>query len=116
MFNMNRGCPRFEGTPSREAIVRLFVIGATGRTGLEILQLALARGHTVTAFVRSPHKIAWNDPRVAVRKGAPTDADQLAEAMPDHDAVLSVLGPIHMFKPESLLHQSALATTRAMAR
>ena len=34
--------------------MKLFVIGATGRTGQEIVQQALARGHQVTAFVRSP--------------------------------------------------------------
>ena len=37
--------------------MKLFVIGATGRTGWEIVQQALARGHHVTAFVRSPEKI-----------------------------------------------------------
>ena len=37
--------------------MKLFVIGATGRTGKEIAQQALARGHQVTAFVRSPDKI-----------------------------------------------------------
>jgi NAD(P)H-binding len=38
-------------------LMKLFVIGATGRTGLEIVQQALARGHHVTAFVRSPENI-----------------------------------------------------------
>ena len=32
--------------------MKLFVIGATGRTGPEIVQQALERGHYVTAFVR----------------------------------------------------------------
>jgi putative NADH-flavin reductase len=36
------------------SVEKLFVIGATGRTGLEIVQQALARGHHVAAFVRSP--------------------------------------------------------------
>lgn len=35
--------------------MKLFVIGATGRT--EVVQQALARGHMVTAFVRSPEGI-----------------------------------------------------------
>ena len=37
--------------------MKLFVIGATGRTGHEIVQQALAKGHHVTAFVRSPESI-----------------------------------------------------------
>ena len=44
------------------------------------------------------------------------DEDQLFEAMQNHDAVLSALGPRKVFKPSSLLHDSALATTRAMKR
>ena len=37
--------------------MRLFVLGATGRTGMEIIDLARTRGHEVTAFVRSPQKL-----------------------------------------------------------
>jgi len=37
--------------------MKLFLIGATGRTGREIVQQALERGHQVTAFVRSPESI-----------------------------------------------------------
>jgi len=44
------------------------------------------------------------------------DENQLFEAMQNHDVVLSALGPRKVFKPSSLLHDSALATTRAMKR
>ena len=37
--------------------MRLFVLGANGRTGMEIIDLARTRGHEVTAFVRSPQKL-----------------------------------------------------------
>ena len=37
--------------------MRLFVIGANGRTGTEILDLAGQHGHEITAFVRSPEKL-----------------------------------------------------------
>jgi len=96
--------------------VKLFVIGATGRTGTEIVQQALARGHSATAFVRSPENITLKSERLAIRRGSPTDEDQLFDAMQNHDAVLSTLGSREPFKPGSLLHDSALATTRAMKR
>lgn len=38
--------------------MKLFVIGANGRTGTETLDLARTRGHQVTAFVRSPEKLS----------------------------------------------------------
>jgi putative NADH-flavin reductase len=96
--------------------LRLFVIGATGRTGLEIVQQALARGRHVTAFVRSPESITLKDKRLTVLKGDAIDEDQLSDAMQNHDAVVSTLGPREVFKPSSLLRNSAVATTRAMKR
>jgi uncharacterized protein YbjT (DUF2867 family) len=95
--------------------MKLFVIGATGRTGLEIVQQALARGHHVTAFVRSPENITLRNDRLTVVKGSAMDENQLFNAMQSHDAVLSALGPREVFKPSSLLRDSAL-TTRAMKR
>ena len=96
--------------------MKLFVIGATGRTGREVIQQALARGHHVTAFVRSPESITLRNERLTVLKGNAMDEHQLSDAMRDHDAVLSTLGPREVFKPNSLLQDSALATTRAMSR
>jgi putative NADH-flavin reductase len=95
---------------------RLFVIGATGRTGQEIVQQALARGHQVTAFIRSPERVTLKNARLTVRKGNVMDETQLFDAIENHDAVLSTLGPREVFKPSSMLHDSALATTRAMNR
>jgi putative NADH-flavin reductase len=38
--------------------MRLAVFGATGRTGVPLVEQALDRGHHVTAFVRDPGKLA----------------------------------------------------------
>jgi putative NADH-flavin reductase len=96
--------------------MKLFIIGATGRTGREAVQQALARGHHVTAFVRSPESISLRNERLTVVKGDVIDEEQLFKAMQNHNAVISTLGPREVFKPGSLLHDSALATTRAMER
>jgi putative NADH-flavin reductase len=96
--------------------MKLFVIGATGRTGQEIVQQALERGHNVTAFVRSPEAVNLKHERLTVLQGNAANENQLAEAMQSHEAVLSALGPREVFKPSSLLHDSAVATTRAMQR
>jgi uncharacterized protein YbjT (DUF2867 family) len=96
--------------------MKLFVIGATGRTGQEILHQALSHGHQVTAFVRSPEKITDKSERLTIRKGNSADENQLAEALKGHDAVVSVLGPTDPLKPSTLMHDSALATTRAMIK
>src|SRR5207244_1277973 len=54
--------------------------------------------------------------QLTVVKADATDEEQLFSAMQNHDAVISTLGPRKVFKPGSLLHDSALATTRAMKR
>jgi len=54
--------------------------------------------------------------RLTVLTGDAMDENQLFEAMQNHDAVLSTLGPRKPFKPTSLLHDSAIATARAMKR
>ena len=96
--------------------MKLFVIGATGRTGREVVQQALARNHHVTAFVRSPENINSKNERLTVLKGDAMDENELFRAMQNHDVVVSTLGPREVFKPSSMLHDSALATTRAMNR
>jgi putative NADH-flavin reductase len=66
--------------------------------------------------VRSPGALGLTNERLAIVKGDINDENQLFHAMPDHDAVVSTLGPREVFKPSSLLHDGALAATRAMQR
>ena len=72
---------------------RYFVLGATGGIGRRVVDLALARGHAVTAFVRSPEKLGAPRDFLTVQKGDPLDGDALARALREHDAVVSALGP-----------------------
>ena len=53
--------------------MKLFVIGATGRTGREIVQQAVDRGHHVTAFVRSPENINLKNERLTILEGNAMD-------------------------------------------
>jgi uncharacterized protein YbjT (DUF2867 family) len=49
--------------------MNLFILGATGGTGSEVIGQALERGHQVTAFVRSPEKIAHRHDRLRIVTG-----------------------------------------------
>jgi putative NADH-flavin reductase len=95
--------------------MNLFVIGANGRTGSEIVDLALTRGHEVTAFVRSPQKISHAG-SLRVVKGDPRYPETIAAALPGHDAVLSAIGPHprDALRPSTLLTDCARATVEAM--
>jgi len=98
--------------------MRLFILGANGKTGTQLVDLALARGHQVTAFVRAPGKITRQHPRLQVRRGDPHSADELASALPGHDVVLSALGvrPPQAFRPHTLVQECAASTVAAMTR
>lgn len=72
--------------------MRILVIGGTGGTGLEIIRQALARSIDVTAAVRSPEKLGALRGEVTVASGNVFDADAVADAAADVDAVLSSIG------------------------
>lgn len=95
--------------------MRLFVLGATGRTGSEIIELARSRGHEVTAFVRSPQKLR-PAASMNVVAGDPRRQETMASALRGHDAVLSAIGPPprDALRPSTLLTDCARATVNAM--
>jgi len=93
--------------------MRLLLLGATGGTGLALLEQARARGHEVTAFVRSPHKLGAPRDGVDVWRGNPRSAAELRAALPEHDAVVSTLGPPGP-GPTTILRDAARSTVAAM--
>ena len=72
--------------------MRILILGATGKTGLQVVKLAVKAGHTVTAYVRSPNKLPKSSPNLRVTRGDVFDEGQLAAAMKEQDAVISTLG------------------------
>ncbi|MFT9847687.1 NAD(P)-dependent oxidoreductase [Aneurinibacillus sp. REN35] len=71
--------------------MRLFIAGASGRVGCELVRLALEEGHEVTAFVRQiksmePHA------RLQIVQGDVLNYRAVLEGMSGADAVLSALG------------------------
>jgi putative NADH-flavin reductase len=95
--------------------VKLFILGGTGRTGRALLEQAVARGHEVTALVRSPEKVSLRNTLLQIVQGNPHDAAQMVGALHDCDAVISVLGT-HTLKPHSLVMDCARSTIEAMRR
>jgi putative NADH-flavin reductase len=73
-------------------IVRLLVFGASGLTGHEVVRQALARRHTVTAFVRQPLMLGVSDPDLTIVQGNVADAEAVDAVTAGHDAVVSTLG------------------------
>jgi putative NADH-flavin reductase len=72
--------------------VKLLVIGATGVIGSAVVQAGLHAGHDVTVLVRSPEKLGDLAPRLRVVVGDVTDAEAVARAVAEQDAIISALG------------------------
>ncbi len=71
----------------------LTILGATGKTGVHVLRLALEAGHEVRALVRDPAKVGRTDDRLTLVQGDIRDAEAVGRAVAGSDAVISVLGP-----------------------
>jgi putative NADH-flavin reductase len=72
--------------------MRLFIIGATGKTGQELIKQALEQGHSITALVRNPKRLKIVHPNLSVIKGNVLDLNSFDQSINGHDAVLSALG------------------------
>src|SRR5215470_8824603 len=114
---------RYVGNAARESNagakldgLKVVVLGATGATGLEVVRTAVERGHSVTAFVRSPERLTSLINRIEVRMGDLLDSSQLAQVVDDHDAVISAFGPrLPISKADAhLLEQFAAGLKSAM--
>lgn len=72
--------------------MKILVIGASKGTGALAVKAALARGHEVTAFSRSPQKIGITHDRLRFVAGSFHDAAAIEAVVPGHNAVLVTPG------------------------
>lgn len=72
--------------------MKLTVFGSSGRTGVPLVEQALAADHDVTAFVRDRSTLPVEHERLAVVEGDVYTGEGVREAVAGADAVLSVLG------------------------
>lgn len=72
-------------------IERILVLGGNGRTGRDVVDLALERGWGVNALVRRAESIEQQSDLLTVIEGSPMDFETVAKAMLGVDAVVSTL-------------------------
>lgn len=72
--------------------MKIFLLGATGKTGSIFLKMALESGYSVTAYVRSPEKNMIVNKNLNVVKGDLLSVAEMSSAMVDHEVVVSCLG------------------------
>ncbi|MCL5996176.1 MAG: SDR family oxidoreductase [Chloroflexi bacterium] len=73
--------------------MNLIVFGATGGTGKQLVEQALAAGNQVVAFVRNPSKLTTRHEHLTIVQGDLADQAAVERAIKGADAVISTLGP-----------------------
>jgi putative NADH-flavin reductase len=72
--------------------MKVLVLGASGKTGAEVVRQGTAAGHEITAFVRDPSRLQANSPQVVMKVGDARKVADLAQALVGQEAVISTLG------------------------
>ena len=82
--------------------ITVAVFGASGRSGLPLLDELLKRGHSVRAQARTPAKITVAHPALTVLQGDYTDAADVAAVVAGSDAVVTLVGHVEGTGPTML--------------
>ena len=80
--------------------MNLGVLGATGKTGTEVVRQALEGGHQVTVLVRDPTKLGELASRVQVIQGDANDAVAVGQLVAEQDAIVNALGQVKGGPPD----------------
>lgn len=71
--------------------MKICLLGATGRTGKEVLSQALERGWEVQALVRGPHRVTETSSKLKLFAGQPNVRENLRSCLQGCDAVINTL-------------------------
>jgi putative NADH-flavin reductase len=93
----------------RNLKVKIVLLGATGKTGREVLKQALEAGHLVTALIRSPNNLPAKHENLHIVIGDATDKEAIESAMKGNDVLVSTIGSTNT----SLITKSTEAILRA---
>lgn len=69
--------------------MKILLLGATGRTGIQIIEEALKKGHQISAIARNPNKLKDYD--IEITQGTPYDYDTVEKAIIGCNAVINTL-------------------------
>lgn len=93
--------------------MKVVVFGSTGTVGKIAVEKLLEEGHEVTAFARSPHKLALSGSRLKLQIGDALSPRDVNKAVAGQDAVLIVLGS-GMARKSVIRSQGTLNVINAM--
>jgi putative NADH-flavin reductase len=102
--------------------MKILLLGATGRTGQQIIEEALKRGHKISAIARDPEKLKDYD--IEVTRGTPYDYHTVEKAISGCKAVINTLNVSRksdnpwapLRSPKDMISRSAGNAVKAMEK
>lgn len=94
--------------------MNLVVVGATGRTGSQVVVQALERGHRVTALARRREDVLLRHDRLVTVAADVFDSERLVEVLSGAEAVVSALGIGSSRQPTTVYSDGTANLLRAM--
>jgi putative NADH-flavin reductase len=73
--------------------MKIAIFGGTGRTGVHIVEKALAEGYDVVVLARTPEKLTIQDEKLSVIQGDVADKAAVSQVLAGADAVICALAP-----------------------
>jgi len=84
--------------------MKITIFGATGETGRQLVEQALATGYEVVAYICNPSKLNINHERLKVIQGELADEPLIESAVSGAGVVISALGPRGGSKNKPITH------------
>lgn len=99
----------------------LLVLGANGRTGLELVKQGLERNYRVTAFVRDDKLLLEGsalrkNQNLLIVRGSPTSQSDLDRCVEGQDVVINVIGARLMTGDSTISSHSQVVLNNAMKK
>jgi len=96
--------------------LNILVVGANGGIGKQTVEIALQAGHSVTALVRNPDKLAITHTNLQIVKGDVMYPETFEGYLEHKDAIISALGTNTVNKPTILYSEGNKNLLKAMKK
>lgn len=97
--------------------MNITILWASGRTGKQLIEQWLARGHKITALVRHPEKLAEYEQLIQIISGSAIDKNDVQKAIIWADIVIDTVSvPLLHRRPTNLFSEVAQAVIDARSQ
>jgi len=96
--------------------MKITIFGASGATGKNVVEQALAQGNEVIAFVRNPEKIDIQNDKLTITQGDVTNAQEVENAVAAVNGVVVTLGASPNMQADIVMEEGTRNIINAMKK